>query len=275
MIYYRKLKPDKSIVGFVPAIASIVIFAISALAIGPGSALKVLGAIMFFYAAVTLGFYYIRTRSTTYLISGTYLIVFGCLLLTMQPQYTGNRAFFLPPLARFFGIWMMVLWVWLVYLMATRKVKWKGTEVLELAAQGVDPSEDTYTERPLPVGKIEGSRDEILSFAAFLRKNHICMSYQEDDKTYLVPVTMSDSMYLVVHPEFNVIEKTWISFNYTGDVAVHISKRTYLAYRENLTFDHLCHSMGDLFIEFFDWYRNGEGVRVIDKLDELKLNIFT
>jgi hypothetical protein len=275
MIYNRKLKPEKSIVGFVPAFASLIIFAISALIIGPVRAMKVLGVIMFIYAAITLAFYYSRTRSTTYLISGAYLIVFGCTLWSMQLQYHGHPEKVFPPIARFFGIWMIVLWFWLLYLMATRKVKWKGTEILELAAQGVDPSEDTYTERPLPVGKVEASRDEVLSFAAFLRKNQICMSYKDDDKVYLVPITMKDSMYLVVHPEFNVIEKTWISFNYSGEVTVHISKQSYLAYRDNLTFDHLCNSMGELFIEFFEWYKKGEGVRIIDKLDKLKLNIMT
>lgn len=275
MIYSRKLKPENSIAGFVPAIASLVVLMISALIIGPAGSLKVLGVIMFIYAAITLGFYYLKTRSTTYLISGTYLIVFGCTLWSIQFQYVGNPNLVFPPLARFFGIWMVLLWFWLLYLMATRKVKWKGTEILELAASGVEPSEDTYTERPLPVGKTDADRDEMLSFAAFLRKNQICMSYKDDDKIYLVPTTMKDSMYLVIHPEFNVIEKTWVSFNYAGDVTVHISKQTYLMYRENLTFDHLCNSMGNLFIEFFEWYRKGEGVRVIDKLDELKLNIMT
>jgi len=275
MIYNRKLKSEKSIVGFIPAIASLIILAISALIIGPVHALKVLGVVMFIYAAISLGFYYSRTRSTTYLISGAYLIVFGCTLWSMQLQYDGIPEKVFPPLARFFGIWMVVLWVWLLYLITTRKAKWKGTEVLELAARAVDPSEDTYTERPLPVGKIDASRDEVLSFAAFLRKNQICMSYKDDDKVYLVPVTMKDSMYLLVSPEFNVIEKTWISFNYSGDVSVHISKQSYLAYRDNLTFDHLCNSMGELFIDFFEWYRKGEGVRVIDKLDELKLSIMT
>ncbi len=180
MIYNRKLKPEKSIVGFVPAIASLIIFAISALIIGPVHALKVLGVIMFLYAAISLGFYYSRTRSTTYLISGAYLIAFGCTLWTIQYQYDGYPAKVFPPLAGFFGICMVVLWIWLLYLMAARKVKWKGTEILELAAQGVAPSEDTYTERPLPVGKIDATRDEVLSFAAFMRKNQICMSYKDE-----------------------------------------------------------------------------------------------
>jgi len=275
MIYNSKLKPEKSIVGFVPAIASLVIFAISALAVGPARAMKVLGTIMFLYSLVTLGFYYAKTRSTTYLLSGIYLAVLGGLLWTMQLQYDGIPEKVFPPIARFFGIWMALLWVLLVYLIFTRKVKWKGTEVLELAALDVDPSDDSYTERPLPVGKIEASKDEMLSFAAFLRKNQICMSYQDDDKIYLVPVTMKDSMYLLIHPEFNVIEKTWVSLNFSGEVTAHISKQTYLMYRENLTFDHLCNSMGKLFIDFFEWYRKGEGVRVIDKLDELKVNIMT
>ncbi|MBC8320708.1 MAG: hypothetical protein H8E34_08300 [Bacteroidetes bacterium] len=275
MSIIRKLKPDRSIIGFVPLIVSLVIFFMSILIIGVVDSFKVLSLIMLVYAAITLGFYYRKTRSRTYLISGLYLIVFGLTLWTIQIEFAGNPSLVFPPITRFFGIWMIVFWVWLLYLMATRKVKWKGEEVLELSAVGVNPSENTFTERPLPIEKIDFLKDELISFASFMRKNQICMTYQDDDKIYIVPITMKDSMNLLINPEFNVIEKTWVSFTFTGDVTVHISKNTYLAYKENLTFDQLCKSMGSLFIEFFESYRKGESVRVIDRLDELKLNIFT
>lgn len=271
----RRLKPERSLVGFFPAVISMVIFFISILVIGVVDSFKVLALIILLYAMIMIGFYYRKTNSKTSLASSVYLIFFGLTLWTLEIQYRGNPDLVFPPLCRLFAIFMVVMWVWLLYLMTTRKAKWKGTEVLELSAVGVNPSDDTFTERPFPVDKIDFHKDELISFAAFMRKNQICMTYQDDEKIYFVPITMKDSMYLLFHPELNVIENTWVSFSFSGDVTVHISKKTYLMYNENLAFDQLCTSMGNLFVDFFESYRKGEGVRIVDKLDELKLNIFT
>jgi hypothetical protein len=54
---------------------------------------------------------------------------------------------------------------------------------------------------------------------------------------------------------------------------VHISQKDYLNYREPLAFDKLCESLGRLFIEFAEQHRNGEGVRIIDRMNALQMNI--
>jgi hypothetical protein len=114
-----------------------VIFFISIIVIGPDDSFKVLAFMMFLYASITLGYYYRKIGSRTYLVSGIYLIVFGLTLWNIQFQYVGNPNFVFPPISRFFAIWMVLFWIWLVYLMATRKVRWKGSEVLELSAKNV------------------------------------------------------------------------------------------------------------------------------------------
>ena len=59
-------------------------------------------------------------------------------------------------------------------------------------------------------------------------------------------------------------DATWVNFDNDGEVSVHISQNDYLEYREPLAFDKLCASLGQVFIDFFDLYKKGEGVRAID-----------
>ena len=81
-------------------------------------------------------------------------------------------------------------------------------------------------------------------------------------------------MNLLFRPGFNVIEDTWIAFDPGGQVSVHISRKTYLSYKENLAFDQLCNNLGNIFIEFLDDYRKGEDVRIMDKLNTVKSDFF-
>ncbi len=58
-------------------------------------------------------------------------------------------------------------------------------------------------------------------------------------------------------------------------VSVHISHKDYLDYREPLAFDALCDSLGQVFIDFLELFSKGEGVRVIDQLDNQKIAILS
>ncbi len=64
----------------------------------------------------------------------------------------------------------MLVGVWLVYLMATQKGKWKGRNIFELAARNVNDTVNGYTERPRPAGKVEYTKSELFGFADFIRK---------------------------------------------------------------------------------------------------------
>ena len=275
MLYTRKLKPESVVYYFAPAVIFLGIFALSILLLGRTMGFRILGVLFITYGIVTLGFYYRRTRSTMYIISALYLFSIGIALMTIQIQYAGNPEKVFPPISRFFGVWMIIFWIWLAYLMMTGKVQWRGRHVMELAALNVEASDNSYTERPFPIEKIDLTKDEILSFAAFMKKNLICMTYTDEDKVYFVPLNVPESVLLVIHPEFNVVEKTWVAFNFNGEITGHISKANYLEYRENLAFDQLCKDFGNMFVDFFEWYRKGEGVRIIDKLNEMKQGIFS
>lgn len=274
MTHIKKLKSGSPLSVFIPAIISLGIFAFSALLLGPETGLKVLGYVILIYAAISFSFYYLKTRSYVYLVSSAYLLAFGLVLLTIQLEYRGNPNLVFPPITRFFGVWMILTWIWLFYLMVTGKTSWNGNKIMELAAVGVEPSEDSYTERPFPVGTISFRKEEIVALASFLRKNLLCMDYRDNGKIYFVPKNNNEAMQMLLQPDFNVIENTWVAFDEDGLVTVHISRRKYLSYNENLAFDLLCNSLGNLFIDFLNDYRKGEDVRIIDKLSTVKSDFF-
>ncbi|MCF8366450.1 MAG: hypothetical protein K9H16_11750 [Bacteroidales bacterium] len=274
MSHIKKLKSGSPVSVFLPAIISLGIFAFSALLLGPETGIKVLGYVIFIYALISFSFYYLKTRSYIYLISSTYLLAFAFVLLTIQLQYAGNRMLVFPPITRFFAIWMMIFWIWLFYLMVTDKTRWNGNKIMELAAEGVEVSDDAYTERPFPVANIDFSKEEIMALASHLKKNLLCVDYTDGNKIYLVPMNNQEAMQLLLYPNFNVIENTWVAFDTGGQVIVHISRKKYLSFKENLALDQLCNNLGNLFIEFLIDYRKGEGVRIIDKLNTVKSDFF-
>jgi hypothetical protein len=143
---------------------------------------------------------------------------------------------------------------------------------MELAALQVEAGEETYTGRPLPVAKVEYSNDQLLGFTQFLKKNLIAIPYIEDDRV----VFLFDTSYGKVYG-FNRYyqNQTWVSFDHEGNVVVNFAMKDYLNYKEDMTFDQLCGSLGKLMIDFFELFKNGKEIRIIDQLNSLKLNPMT
>jgi len=42
-------------------------------------------------------------------------------------------------------------------------------------------------------------------------------------------------------------------------------------YKDAFSFDQLCASLGKQFIDFFELHKNGDGVRIIDRFNALRL----
>ena len=57
---------------------------------------------------------------------------------------------------------------------------------------------------------------------------------------------------------------TYIHFPEQGPVAVNIARKEYDRYEEELTFDRLCQSLGDLFVRFLELYRAGKTEDIIN-----------
>ena len=73
-----------------------------------------------------------------------------------------------------------------------------------------------------------------------------------------------------------VVEHTRLDpFASDGQVSVNISQGDYFAFRDDFDFDQLCRSLADIFIEFLGMYRKGQETRIMDRLDAMKIGVFS
>ncbi len=272
----KKLKSDRGIQGLIPAIASLLIFFLTAALFDLHLAFNVLGAIMIFYSVV-LGFWaFYKTGNNYFLVTFFYLLSFGLLLLLidMPSDFDELDAKFTDEMKAAL-VFVYFFMFWLMYAALKGALKYKGRQVMELAAWDVEEGPDTYTERPRPAGKVDFGKYDLIDFGNFLKKKLIAMPFLEENRLLLVPVKMGDEFELLYKPQFDYLSKTWVSFDFDGQVSVHISKKDYLDYKEDLAFDHLCKSLGQLMITFADFYMKGDKVRIMDRLSTVKTGLFS
>jgi hypothetical protein len=62
------------------------------------------------------------------------------------------------------------------------------------------------------------------------------------------------------------LDDTRVIFQFNGQVSAHITEKDYKKYQEELTFDQLCSSLGNMFIEFMEMFKNGEGDLILEKI---------
>jgi len=158
------------------------------------------------------------------------------------------------------------------YFIFTRRLKWRSREILELAAMPVSDTTNGFTVRPMHTGKSSYSQTELRAFAEFVLRNLVAIPYFEENR---VVFSLDHSLSRIVGLKQEYSQESWISFDNDGNVTAHISAKDYVKYKETFAFDKLCANLGELFAGFMEKFLNGEGVRVIDKLNDLKLNPFT
>ena len=272
----RKLKADRGIQGLIPAIVSMLLFFLTMIIFGPQAAFNTLGVIFLLYA-VGFSFWSFRKSNNSYfLISALYMITTGIFLILFEapdnfvgpkPKF-GNETKVALVFLYFFALWMA--WV-----SNKKKLKYRGREIMELAAWDVEDGPESYTDRPRPAGMVDYSKYDIIDFGNYLKTILVCHPFLEENRIVLVPIKMGDEFELLYKPNYDYLSKTWIAFDFDGQVSVHISRKDYLDYKDDLAFDHLCESMGQLFITFADFYLRGDKVRIIDRLNAVKVGLFS
>lgn len=269
-----KIKQNFKITGLLPAIISIIIFVLISILWNQSTGFHVLGSILLFYSLFMLYAFY-RTKHFGSLISTLYMISMGLFILSIaQYEILGKHIDF-PMVSKVLLVITILLLNWLLYLNFTRKLKWRGREILELAANNVKETKANYTERPLPTGKADLSKQELEAFAKFFEKKLLGLTYKEDTRIVFMPLKYKNEYFALFNPNYNYNNKTWIAFNYNGNVSVNISKDDYLDYKEDLAFDQLCSSLNNVMVDFIELFIDGSKVRIIDKLDNLRINVFT
>jgi len=272
----RKLKADRGIQGLIPAIVSMLIFFLILIIAGATPAFHVLGVIMIFHA-LAFGFWsFYKTNNYYYLITVFYMLACGTFLLLLNfPEDIGSLKSKSNPELKVALLFFYFFAFWMAYVGSRKKLKYRGREIMELAAWDVEEGTESYTERPRPAGVVDYSKYDIIDFSNHLKKTLVCMPFQEGNRIVMVPIKMGDEFELLYKPNYDYLSKTWIAFDFDGQVSVHISKKDYLDYKDDLAFDHLCESMGQLFITFADFYMKGDKVRITDRLGSVKMGLFS
>ncbi len=269
----RKLKPDTSINGYLPLITISTVFLLSMILFGKEVALPIAGSLTLVLAVFTL-LPYLRTRNFGFLLSSIYLFALSLLMFTIPARMVfANSHGKLPPPVALLLLIVMSLLIWLIILLSKRKLKWRGREIWEMAASDLHESSDSFTQRPRPIEKLIYSQGELRDFGDFLKKNLISMCIMEDTRLVLLPLMNAEEFPLMYQFHIPYEHRSWVSFDFDGNVTAKISQKDYLYYKDDLPFDELCDSLGKLYIEFFHLYLNGKGIRIIDQMNELNISI--
>jgi len=270
-MYIKKLKPSRSFGGlWIPVVTLVFFFTIVAL-LSIKVAIAVLLLVFILFAQ--FGFYaYYRTRNITYFFSGMFTLIYSG-FLAFVPHigvFSENKviAFTCFFISLAFGLGGM-------YQVIIGNYRWRGRDLFELIAINVDTEANGFTSRPHPAGKTDLSRSEILSFVNYLQSKLLGLVIIDDKKIYLVPVKNGYEYSMILKSGYRLLEGSWISFQDDGKISIHISKADYLDYREPLSFNMLCESMGEQFIEFLTMFKNGEEVRIIDKLNSSRTGTYS
>jgi len=269
----RKLKPDRSITGIIIPFSIVPIFGLVALIFGLRAGLITLAVWMLVYSLFYL-LVFVRTRNTAQLVICAGGAFFGFMFLVFEPNFGTNKVGSLEFKAAYIS-GVIFFGLILVSLALSRKLKWRGREIFELSGESVDEAGNGYTSRPHPVGKVEYSLQQMHSFTRFCARHLIALPYVTSKNITLVPIKMGEEFGRLLGLSGDYRDATWVNFDVNGEVSVHITQKDYLDYRESLAFDQLCTSFGQVFIDFFNLYNKGEGVRAIDRMDDLRLSIFS
>lgn len=271
MFSSRKLRPDTSLVGIGQPIIALLIFAIIWSFAGITMGLVFMAFVYLFYGLISL-VSLVRLGNPWYMATLIFqftIIVFAMTAPEIGPYAIAKDSF--KPLMLILIIELAVL----VYIMATGKLKWKGREILELAAMNINETNNGFTERPKPLGKIDARPGDITGFCSFLKSHLIAVSFAESTQTIIVPIMMGNEYKLPLGLSSDYSQSTRIIIDKENNVSAVISKKDYLKYKEALSFDQLCESLGQLFMVFFEHYQRGEETRIMHEISKIKIGPFS
>ena len=266
----KKLKSETSVNIFLPALFTMAGLVVLLILLGQRAAWGFVAIVFLVYALFSFTAF-IRSRNTGYLIAALFQFSGG---LWVGGLHEG--IFFIDEtLLSLLAVATVVFLAWMQLLLFSRRFKWRGREILELAARPVEDVSDGFTERPRPLGKTSLMRKDIIEFARFASKHLIAVPYLESERVVFVPVTMARSFHYLYPWKGDYNDATWVAFDNDGRVSVNIARKDYQQYLDTLSFDQLCESLGNLFVDFMETYKRGEGVRIIDRMNDLRENPYT
>lgn len=133
--------------------------------------------------------------------------------------------------------------------------------LFRLASERIYDVSEGYTGRPYAAGQISFSKDELMGFVRFLHGNYVVRPFYYPE-TVSLAFSMNRSLVVIKDPS----EVSHITISHSGEIRVTISEKDYRDYNERLSFDQLCSSTAEVFIRFFNYYKDGLESRIISEL---------
>lgn len=212
-----------------------------------------------------------RTRNAGFLVVSLYLVFVGLTCISTPAVVRNNRE---PGLIPLFLVGMYATGLVLAYLWFNRKLKWRGQEILELAAMPVEDIGSGFTARPRPAGNVEVSKTEMIRFVDFVQTHLIAFPFREENRVvFVLSVPGNDWPYLLGLQK-DYLQDTWVAIDDDGNISVNIAEEDYLLFKQDLAFDQLCQSLGNVFAEFLDLSMAGQEDKIVDRMDALRLSPF-
>ena len=267
MLFERKTKDKKPLSIVLFPLAVIVIFITAISTIGIPAAFYILGAI--FLLVSTMPFLTAwRTHNSGFL--AVAIFQFSTALVCFSaPTAIKHRDD--PGLVVVFIVIMYASMLVTFYLMLNRKLKWRGQEVFELAAMPIEETGNNYTSRPRPAGRTDVSKTELIRYVDFITTHLIAFAFREENRVVFVLALPGNDFPYLLGLRKDYLKDTWVAIDFDGNVSVNITEEDYLLFKQDLNFDQLCESLGNLFIEFLELSKQGQEQRIIDKMNALRL----
>jgi hypothetical protein len=271
MFFERKTTDGAWWLGLLFPIGAIFLF-LSTLAIfGVTVSFYILGVVYAVFSVYPMLVFF-KMKNPGYLIQSVFMISVALVLFSAPPAIERSGPVRITPVLLLF---MYISLMMLFYQTINRKNKWRGMELLELAGMPVEGSGSGYTSRPRPAGQVKMSKTEIARFTDFVTRELVSIVFIEEDSLFFVPVIGFSEYAYMLGLKKDYIEETWVSLDAEGKLSVHISEKDYLRYKIDLDFDRLCESLGEVFSEFIQLSNQGQEERIIEKMNALRLPIFS
>lgn len=269
MMFYERKTKDRSPLYYLafPATVLGIFFGVGTLA-GFPIAFYVLGG-MFGLISVIPFVTYWRTQNAGYLVVALFQ-VFTCLALVSAASMIEDKSKL--GLTPVFLVIMYALMMASAYMAFNRKLRWRGQDIFELAAMPIEDLGNNFTARPRPTGQTDVSKTEMIRFIDFATRNLLAFVFREENRVVFVLALPGNDLPYLFGLRSDYLDDTWVAIDYDGNVSVNITEEDYLLFKQDLNFDQLCQSLGDVFVEFLELSRQGKESLIIDRMNALRLS---
>lgn len=144
------------------------------------------------------------------------------------------------------------------------KLETFARKLFNLAAGSIEETKDGFTSRPFSLGNVNYDREKLIGFARFLKTKNIAL-FMVNKKSVTLIFSMGISP--LSNPDLQKV--SYVSFDSDNNLSIHISQKDYRQYKEQLTFDQLCFSLGNVFKRFLEYYKQHNENRILDELSSV------